>query len=67
MVTAGNKFRRLSSVNYSTNTIHDHHHHHILDSQVSLSSKKIGKVRTIYPKNHENFKSSKFRVQFYRV
>ena len=28
--------------------------------------KKIGKkIRTIYPKNHENFKNNKPKVQFY--
>ena len=28
MVPAGNKAKRLSSVNHTTKTIHDHHHHH---------------------------------------
>ena len=28
MVPAGNKAKRLSSVNHTTKTIHHHHHHH---------------------------------------
>ena len=28
MVPAGNKTKRLSSVNHTTKTIHHHHHHH---------------------------------------
>ena len=28
MVLAGNKAKRLSSVNHTTKTIHHHHHHH---------------------------------------
>ena len=28
MVPAGNKVKRLSSVNDTTKTIHHHHHHH---------------------------------------
>ena len=28
MVTAGNKAKRLSSVNHTTKTTHHHHHHH---------------------------------------
>ena len=28
MVPAGNNANRLSSVNYTTKTIHHHHHHH---------------------------------------
>ena len=27
--------------------------------------KNENKLRTIYPKNHDNFKNSKYRVQFY--
>ena len=29
------------------------------------SGENKNKLRTIYPKNHENFKNSKPRVQFY--
>ena len=29
MVPAGNKAKRLSSVNHTTKTIHHHHHHHL--------------------------------------
>ena len=28
MVPAGNKAKRISSVNHATKTIHHHHHHH---------------------------------------
>ena len=28
MIPAGNKAKRLSSVNHTTKTIHHHHHHH---------------------------------------
>ena len=55
MVTAGNKAKRLSSVNHTTKTIHRHHHHHHHHHQAVVgfgttygNNKKIKKKKKIY-------------------
>ena len=51
MVPAGNKAKRLSSVNYTTKTIHDHdhdhhhhHHHHHHHRMSKLDSENLSSV-----------------------
>ena len=39
--------------------------HYCIMENFKKSGENDNKVRTIYPKNHENFKSSNPRVQFY--
>ena len=45
MVPAGNKAKRLLSVNHTTKTIHHHHHHHqkFVDQNTSLE-----RIRTLF-------------------
>ena len=38
---------------------------HAVYSSMENLEKNWGRIRTIYPKSHENFKNSKPRVQFY--
>ena len=37
MIPAGNKAKRLSSVNHTTKTIHDHHHHRVINSSLFVN------------------------------
>ena len=46
MAPAGNKNKRLSSVNHTTKTIHHHHHHQGLDLVSSLHDSVKGKEKT---------------------
>ena len=39
--------------------------HYCIMENLKKSGKNKNKLRTIYPKNHENFKNSKPRIQFY--
>ena len=41
IVPAGNKAKRLSSVNHTTETIHHHHHHHYLKQKLIIVSQKV--------------------------
>ena len=50
MVPAGNKAKRLSSVNHTTKTIHHHHHHHHhhqLWVKIKATVDNLGPVKTI--------------------
>ena len=63
MVPAGNKAKRLSSVNHTTKTIlhhHHHHHHHVIngktfyDQEVESNIKRYDQIRKLTTEQGED-------------
>ena len=59
MVPAGNKAKRLLSVNHTTKTIHHHHHHHhhqsyevIVNKTVKKQTNKLQNIFSILSVHH---------------